>query len=122
LVDAQIVVIVDGDPTVHAAWQDRLKGACYKCMIEHFFDSESALSWIVQNRRNLGKHLLLTDYHLNSRAGDGIAVLERYEGANLKAVMVTSAFEDRTLQERCGKLNVKILPKPVMTLAPILVR
>jgi len=119
--DSKTVIIVDDDPTIHALWQDRLKQIGSEVMIEHFFDPDSAISWIVQNRRTLGKYLLLTDYNLNSQAGDGITVLERFGVCHPGAVMVTSAFDDRSVRDRCGKLNVKILPKPVMNFAPILV-
>lgn len=119
LAGTRTVVLVDDDPTVHAMWQDRLKQAGPEIMIEHFFDPESAMSWVVQNRRSLDKCLLLTDFNLNSQAGDGIAVLERFGVAHPRAVMVTSAFEDLSVRDRCEKLNVKILPKPVMNFATI---
>lgn len=119
LAGTRTVVLVDDDPTVHAMWQDRLKHEDPEVMIEHFFDPESAMSWVVQNRRSLDKCLLLTDFNLNSQAGDGIAVLERFGVAHPRAVMVTSAFEDPSVRDRCEKLNVKILPKPVMNFAAI---
>ena len=119
LAGTRTVVLVDDDPTVHAMWQDRLKQAGPEIMIEHFFDPESAMSWVVQNRRSLDRCLLLTDFNLNSQAGDGIAVLERFGVAHPRAVMVTSAFEDPSVRDRCEKLNVKILPKPVMNFAAI---
>lgn len=112
-------MLVDDDPTVHAMWQDRLKQAGPEIMIEHFFDPASAMSWVVQNRRSLDKCLLLTDFNLNSQAGDGIAVLERFGVAHPRAVMVTSAFEDPSVRDLCEKLNVKILPKPMMNFAAI---
>lgn len=115
----QTVVIVDDDPTIHALWQDKLKQISPEITIEHFFSPESAMSWGVQNRLTLGKCLLLTDFNLNSQAGDGIAVLERFGSAHPRAIMVTGAFEDRSVQDRCEKLNVKILPKPVMNFAAI---
>lgn len=101
------------------ALTDRLKQAGPEIMIEHFFDPASAMSWVVQNRRSLDKCLLLTDFNLNSQAGDGVAVLERFGVAHPRAVMVTSAFEDPSVRDLCEKLNVKILPKPMMNFAAI---
>lgn len=117
--NAKTVVLVDDDPTIHALWQERLKAVQPELTIEHFFEPESVMSWIVQNRKDLDKSILLTDYNLNSRSGDGISVLERFGGPHPLSVMVTSAFDDPNLQEQCGKLNVKILPKSVMNFVPI---
>lgn len=117
--DSKTVVVVDDDPTIHALWQERLKGVRPEVTIEHFFEPESVMSWIVQNRQVLDKSILLTDYNLNSRVGDGISVLERFGGTHPFSVMVTSAFDDASLQEQCEKLNVKILPKSVMNFVPI---
>jgi signal transduction histidine kinase len=117
--DSETVIVVDDDPTIHALWQERLKTVRPEVTIEHFFEPESVMSWIVQNRHVLDKSILLTDYNLNSRAGDGISVLERFGGTHPFSVMVTSAFDDAKLQEQCEKLNVKILPKSVMNFVPI---
>jgi signal transduction histidine kinase len=117
--DYSTVMIVDDDPTVHALWKDRIKNLKTDITIEHFFDPDSATSWIVQNKKSLGKYLLLTDYNLNSQAGNGVTVLERCGLTHPSAVMVTSSHDDRELQERCEKLNVKILPKSVMGYTPI---
>lgn len=119
LEDMSTVVIVDDDPTIHALWKDRISTAKPNVTIEHFFDPDSATSWIVQNRWSLGKYMLLTDYNLNSQSGTGLAVLERFGLSHPSAVMVTNAFEDQSLRERCEKLNVKIMPKSVMGFAPI---
>lgn len=117
--ESKTVVVVDDDPTIHALWQERLKTFRPEVTIEHFFEPESVMSWIVQNRQTLDKSILLTDYNLNSRTGDGISVLERFGSTHPFSVMVTSAFEDQRLQEQCEKLNVKILPKSVMNFVPI---
>ena len=117
--DSKTVVIVDDDPTIHALWQERLKVVRTDLTIEHFFEPDSVMSWIVQNRQVLDKSVLLTDYNLNSEAGDGISILERFGGVHPSSVMVTSAFDDVGLQEQCEKLNVKILPKSVMNFVPI---
>jgi hypothetical protein len=117
--DKSTIVIVDDDSTIHALWKDRISAAKPNVTIEHFFDPDSATSWIVQNRWSLGKYMLLTDYNLNSQSGTGLSVLERFGLSHPSAVMVTNAFEDQNLRERCGKLNVRIMPKSVMGYAPI---
>lgn len=119
LEEQSTLVIVDDDPTVHAIWKDRVASLKPDVMLEHFFDPDSAMSWIVQNKHSLGKYTLLTDYNLNSQSGTGLSVLERFGLSSPSAIMVTSAFDDLALQERCGNLNVKIMPKSVMRFAPI---
>lgn len=49
------VIILDDDPTIHAAWQERMRDIADNLSVQHFFDPQSALSWFVQNREKLGK-------------------------------------------------------------------
>lgn len=114
LKDYSTVVIIDDDATIHASWKDRISSVRPEMMIEHFFDPESASSWINQNRMSLEKSLLLTDYNLNSPSGTGLSILERFGRTNISAIMVTNAFDDKGLQERCEQLNIKILPKSLI--------
>lgn len=111
------VVIVDDDPTIHSMWKDRLATTASDLSVEHFFDAESAASWAVHNRASLSRCLLLTDFNLNSRNGTGLTVLERFGLSHPSAVMVTNAFDDVDLRKRCEKLNVKIMPKTMMSTA-----
>lgn len=117
--DCSTIVIVDDDSTVHAILKDKLLNIKPELNIEHFFDSDSASSWFVQNRKSLDKVLLLTDYNLNSRSGNGVTVLERCGLSSPSAVMISNSFEDRFLQESCEKLNVKIMPKSLVNFAII---
>ena len=84
-----------------------------------FFYFNSASSWFVQNRKSLDKVLLLTDYNLNSRSGNGVTVLVRFDLNSPLAVMNSNSIEDRFLQESCEKINVKIMPKSLVNFALI---
>lgn len=108
------VVIVDDDPTIHSVWQNRISEAAPDVSVEHFFDAESASSWAIQNRAAIESCLLLTDFNLNSRSGTGVTVLERFGLHHPSAIMVTNAFNDPGLRQRCHTLNVKILPKTMI--------
>ena len=107
------VLVVDDDATVHAVCREVLKDVGQDIDILHFFDPKSVMSWYIQNKGKIGKYQVLTDFDLKASDADGIDLIERIakEGS---ALLVTSAFEDQTVLDRCAELNVKILPKPAL--------
>ncbi|MCC7406054.1 MAG: hybrid sensor histidine kinase/response regulator [Bdellovibrionales bacterium] len=113
------VVILDDDPTIHAAWQERMKEIAGDLSVQHFFDPQSALSWFVQNREKLGKYCILSDYELRARGTSGLDVIERLGVNHQDVLLVTSAFEDKSVRSRCNGLKIKILPKPALAHTPI---
>lgn len=113
------VVILDDDPTIHAAWLERMKGIAADLSVQHFFDPQSALSWFVQNREKLGKYCVLSDYELRAQATNGLDVIERLGLNHQDVLLVTSAFEDSGVRSRCDELKIKILPKPFLAYAPV---
>jgi hypothetical protein len=114
--NCSIIVIVDDDSTIHAILKDKLLNIKPELNIEHFFDSDSASSRFAQNRKSLDKVLLLTDYDLNSRTGNGVTVLECCGLSSPSAVTISNSFEDQFLPESSEKLNVKIMPKDLVNL------
>ncbi len=113
------VIILDDDPTIHAAWQERMRDFADDLSVQHFFDPLSALSWFVQNRERLGKYYVLSDYELRAQGANGLDVIERFGMNHQDALLVTSAFEDSNVRSRCDELKIKILPKPSLAYAPV---
>ncbi len=115
------VIVLDDDPTIHAVWQERMRDVDEDLNIQHFFDPQSAVSWFVQNQAKLGRYFFLSDYDLRVQAANGLDVIERLNLNHENVLLVTSAFEDNNVRSRCDELKVKILPKPSLAFAPIMV-
>lgn len=113
------VIILDDDPTIHAVWQDRMRGIAQDLNIQHFFDPHSATSWFVQNRHGLGRFLFLSDYELRVDGANGLDVIERLGISQKDVLLVTNAFDDNEVRLRCAAMKIKILPKPSLAVTPV---
>lgn len=121
LTKGSTVIILDDDPTIHAAWQERLKDIADDLNVQHFFNPQPMLSWFMQNRENLSNCFVMSDYELRAQDANGLDVIERLGMSHQDTLLVTSAFEDSGVRAKCEKLKVKILPKPSLAFTPIVV-
>lgn len=120
---ADKVVILDDDDSIHAAWDSRLNHIVQVApviSIQHFKRYSDALSYInslsIDEKKQI---LLLVDYELVKQKHNGLDLV-----ANLKlsrAILVTSHYLDLKVQKRASKLKVKILPKQLASEIPILI-
>lgn len=117
--DAKLIVL-DDDPSIHALWRTRIAETIGpEVTIEHFFDAKSALAWASENRGGLGKCYLLSDHDLKESGDTGLDVVERIGISPSQVLLVTGAFGQGAVQARCQKLNIKLLPKPLIASIPI---
>ena len=114
------LLVLDDDPTIHAAWQSRAREISQDLKVEHFFDPQSIQSWFVQNRGKIDKYFLLSDYELRAR-DNGLDVIERLGISHQDVVLVTGAYDDQGVRSKCSELNIKILPKPSLAYTPVYV-
>lgn len=115
------LVILDDDSSIHAMWQDLIRSKAPDLRMEHFFDPQSAQSWFVQNRGKVGSFFVLSDYDLQAREGTGLDVIERMGLTPKDVMLVTSAFDDKSVRAKCEQLKIKILPKQVAAFTPVVV-
>jgi len=113
------LIILDDDSSIHAAWQERLKDFEDDLEVQHFFDPPSIQSWFVQNREKLGKYSILSDYELRANGTNGLDVIERLGVNPDDVLLVTSAFDDRGVQSQCAEMKIRILPKPFLPYASV---
>ncbi len=111
---------LDDDPTIHAVVQARLSeiDLPYEFDTEHFFEPDEFYNWHRGIRNPDRDFILLSDQNMQKDGPCGLDVIE-----NLKisehSVLVTSAFNDRDVIERCKSLGVSLLPKPLLPYVPI---
>ena len=96
----------------------QFKSNKYKWNIEclHFSSAEKFKNWHQQNKTK--EILCLMDYELLGQGDTGLDIIEELHLSD-KAILITSRFDEAPLRERCKKLQVKLIPKELARLVPI---
>ncbi len=114
------VLILDDDPSIHTAWDHRLRDASEKggLKIQHFREGRETMRYVdalsLEEKENL---FLLTDYELLKQDVNGLDVLE-HTGIK-RSILVTSHYTNPKVLERAALLGTKILPKLLVVEIPI---
>jgi len=111
------VLVLDDDRAIHATWE-QLLAPHIQAGIEvlHFTQARLLHEWLAQHRHR--PILGLIDYELLRQEVDGLEFIYR-EGIANRSILVTSRFGDPTLLRRASELGVKVLPKGLANLIPI---
>ena len=101
-----VIVVLDDDPSIHDAWDERFAPFSHVKLI-HFYNVSELLQHQIKPCMPI---LYLVDYELLADVKNGLDVIEDLT-LNDKAILVTSCFEDIAIRTRCEKIGVKIIPK-----------
>jgi signal transduction histidine kinase/FixJ family two-component response regulator len=101
-----LIVILDDDPSIHDAWDERFAIIPHVELI-HFYKVAELLQHKIDPTMPI---LYLVDYELLADNKNGLDVIEELT-LNDKAILVTSCFEDSHIRIRCENIGVKIIPK-----------
>lgn len=116
----QTIIICDDDSSIHELWKGRFYTAELQDMkteVKHFTSAEQFSLW--QSRfLDLSKTLYLMDYELLDSSRTGLDLIEEFN-LRSKAILVTSRYEEESIQQRCRLLGVKIIPKGMAGFIPI---
>lgn len=115
LTNTKYLVSLDDDISIHQIWASKLKNSVIK-NIEHipFQSGEEFYKYVSANINKLRQTYFLIDYELLNQSNSGLDLIENL-GIEKYSTLVTSHFEDPSLQIRANQLKLPILPK---TLAP----
>jgi PAS domain S-box-containing protein len=122
LIPDNIIVILDDDESIHTAWDLRfapLMTSYPSLQIHHFTQGQEALNFLAglsQQQRVLV--IFLSDYELLQQRKNGLEVLK--ESGIKHAILVTSYYSNPKIREEAGRLGIKILPKQMASIIPIL--
>ena len=112
------IVVIDDDPSIHQVWKTRLNPLVENGRsIFHFSSVETFEAW--QQSTPVRATGFLVDYELLGRNRNGLDLIDSLNiGAH--SFLVTSHYEEEKIRARCEKLGVRILPKRLTHIAPIL--
>ncbi len=105
------IAILDDDPSVHGAWDNRLDEVSKNLEIHHFYNSSDFMTWY--EKQSQSKIKIFSDYELLGDSLTGLDVLEKLE-LSQPPVLVTSHYENQEIIERCEKNRIKLLPKNLL--------
>lgn len=112
------IVVLDDDPSIHDAWNERFATISDVKLIHSYNVSE-----LLQHKIDPCIPIIyLVDYELLADVKNGLDVIEELN-LNDKAILVTSCFEDLSIRTRCENIGVKIIPKsyvPYIKIIPLL--
>jgi PAS domain S-box-containing protein len=118
-----LLVIVDDDKSIHAAWDSKFKPIIQKSpsiKVKHFAQGADVIAFLQSLTEEQKQNtLLLTDYELIGQNLNGLDIIERAEMT--RAVLVTSHASKPEIQEYIINAGIKGLPKELVSLVPILV-
>jgi signal transduction histidine kinase len=106
------VVVLDDDPSIHRAWRQRFQALDPAIIVETHTDPAA----VIERRRSEGC-LYLLDQELGGPVS-GIDVAERL-GAGSRTILVTSAWKEQAVVDRCKAVGILILPKFAIEHVPI---
>ena len=101
------IVVLDDDPSIHDAWNERFATISNVTLI-HFYNASELIQYKVDQ---LIPILYLVDYELLADIKNGLDVIEELKLSD-RAILVTSCFEELAIRARCQSIGVKIIPKP----------
>jgi signal transduction histidine kinase len=107
------IVVLDDDPLVHKVWKRRFDArgvSQVQCIC--FTKCEDLIRWYREKFGDIKNPLYLIDYKIDGSDLTGLDVIEML-GIGDISILVTNSWEDHEIRRRCGKGNVKILPKMV---------
>jgi len=101
-----LIVVLDDDPSIHDAWDERFSKIPY-IEIAHFYNTSELSQHHIDSTQAA---LYLIDYELLADFKNGLDIIEELN-LNDRSILVTSCFEDIDIRSRCENMGVKIIPK-----------
>lgn len=116
----QTVIVFDDDQSIHGLWDDKFEkiNADKTLKIQHFNNPSDLKKFYRINFADIDEALFLMDYEINGTDETGLDVIETL-GVQKQSILITSRYEEKHIRERCEKLGVKLIPKPMSGFVPI---
>lgn len=116
------IVALDDDPSIHQIWRGRFGSAVTKHdkpRLYNFSNPPEITKWVQDNPDEAQRALFLLDYELLGYHNNGLDIAEDLEIAE-QSILVTSRFEEEAIRNRCHRLGMKMIPKGLAGLVPLI--
>lgn len=120
LFPSSTIIIMDDDPSVQAMWRQRFSTTSLmqkEIRIIHFSNPDEVLNYY-QNQNHSERTSFLLDYEILGFGKTGLDLIEDLK-ISRTSLLVTSRWEDPSIQERCRKSQIRVLPKYLAGFVPI---
>ena len=118
------VVVLDDDATIHQVWQGRFDSARVRehdIEIIHLSEPDKLRDWFKTNPAKAESAICLFDYELLGYKETGLSLAGELNIAS-KVILVTSRSEEPQIIEECKRLKIRMIPKGLVSLAPITIQ
>lgn len=116
------IVSLDDDISIHQIWRSRIYSSPEenKNLFHKSFTSASSFSSYVEriDKSSLNMHLFLVDFELINQNYDGISIIKKL-GIAKQSILVTSRYDEYSIQDACELSGIKLVPKAMAGLVPI---
>ncbi len=116
----QQVVVLDDDLSVIEVWRNHFKNNradTHGISLLNFTSGSEFKKWTLsQTADTLSKVLFLIDYELLNQSKTGLDLIEELK---IRAILVTSRFEEKNIVDRCEKLEIGLIPKSMAGLVQL---
>ena len=123
VMDQQTVVVVDDDESVHQIWESRFKHlqaeSGHVINMLQFYAPDELEAWVSTNKVTASNALYLCDHEFVSSQQNGLELIESLK-LNILSILVTSRYYLDEMAARCEASNIKLLPKDMAGIIPIL--
>lgn len=119
----QVVVATDDDNSVLEIWRQRLCNLQSEKSIKLITCSSGTClrDWISSNKQEASDAIFLMDFELIGQKETGLDLIEALK-ISKQAILVSSRYEEKSLRARCEKMGVRLIPKAMAALVPIVLQ
>lgn len=113
-----VILVLDDDPTIHKAWELRLKEKLTDNRVHCFASGDDVIQFIEKfSPEQKEKALLLADYELLYQELNGLEIIEKSKITH--SILVTSHYSNHAVLDELKEAKVKILPKLFISEIPV---
>ncbi|MEY4615574.1 MAG: Histidine kinase [Pseudomonadota bacterium] len=116
------VISIDDDISIHQVWRERIEELRSPEVLlpqVSFTSAQEFEQWFhLQASAELEKCFFLIDFELIGQGVTGLEIIKKH-GLAKQAVLVTSRYEENSVQQLCEETKVRIIPKTMASLVPL---
>jgi hypothetical protein len=116
--EAHTFVVIDDDESIHSVWEKRLRSLDLMTPIVHLSRLDEAMHWFRSEGLGLEKARYLVDYEFAGESRNGLEFIDSCAIAD-RSILVTSRFDEPSVQQRAARLGVRLLPKGLAAYIPV---